>query len=107
MKYNKGTARKRREKHASRRARVSLRALPLKMKVRKGDTVKVISGKDKGKTGEVTHVSPRENRVVVDGVNIVKRHTRATGKGQSGRIVERPAPIHASNVMVVSSKKKA
>lgn len=106
MKYNKGAARKNREKHGSRRARVQVRPVALKMKVKKGDTVTVISGKDKGKKGEVTKVMPRENRIVVDGVNIVKRHTRNTGRGQSGRIVERPAPIHASNVSVVSSKSK-
>lgn len=107
MKYNKGTSRKNREKHASRRPRVSVRPAAIKMKVKKGDTVKVISGKSKGKQGEVVKVMPRENRIVVEGVNLVKRHTRGAARGQSGRIVERPAPLHASNVAVVSGKKKA
>ncbi len=78
----------------------------LKMKVKKGDTVTVISGKDKGKTGEILTVLPRENRVVIDGVGMIKRHMRKTGKNQSGRIVERPASIHASNVMRLDSEKK-
>lgn len=105
MKYNRGTSRKNREKHASKKRRISVRPLALKMKVKKGDTVKVIAGKDKGKQGEVTKVMPRENRVVVDGVNVAKRHLRRTGANQSGRIVERPMPIHASNVAVVGKKK--
>lgn len=76
------------------------RVLPVarKMHVKKGDTVVVLSGKDKGKKGEVLKVLPKENRVVVDNVALVKRHLRKSGRGQSGRIVERPASIHASNV---------
>ncbi len=78
----------------------------MKMKIKKGDTVTVISGKDKGKKGEVLRVLPRENRVVVDAVALVKRHVRSAGRGQSGRIVERPASIHASNVMKVDGSGK-
>lgn len=78
------------------------RARVLKMKIKKGNTVMVISGKDKGKKGEVLRVIPKENRVVVDGVGIVKRHVKKTSRGQSGRIVERPASIHASNVALVT-----
>lgn len=78
-----------------------------KMKVKKGDTVKVISGKDKGKQGEVLRAMPRENKVVVDGIALAKRHLRNTGRGQSGRIVERPMPVNVSNVTLVSGKKKA
>ena len=107
MKYNKGAARKNREKHASRRTRATTRVIAGKMKVRKGDTVKVITGKDKGKQGEVLRAMPKTRKIVVDGVNVVKRHTRGASRGQSGRIVERPAPLDASNVAVVSSKKKA
>jgi len=70
------------------------------MKLKKGDTIKVIAGKDKGKTGSVLRVLPRENRVVVEGVAVAKRHKRGVS-GQTGRIVERPMPVHASNVMVV------
>lgn len=66
----------------------------------------VVAGKDKGKTGEVLRVIPSENRVVVDGAGIVKRHLKKTGGSQSGRIVERPAPIHASNVMLLDPEAK-
>lgn len=73
------------------------------MKVKKGDTVKVISGKDKGRTGKITHFFPKENRVVVEGVNIHKKHTRAKKQGQKGQIIQMPMPINVSNVMIVCS----
>lgn len=69
------------------------------MHVTKGDTVEVIAGNDKGRTGEVLEALPQENRVVVDGVNVRKKHTEMTGDG--GGIVEQPMPIHASNVQLV------
>ena len=68
-----------------------------KMKVKKGDQVIVITGRDKGKKGEVLMVLPKLNRVVVQGVNMVKRHTRATRTTQGG-ILDKEAPIHASNI---------
>jgi large subunit ribosomal protein L24 len=79
----------------------------MKMKLKKDDTVVIVSGKDKGKTGKIIEVLPKENRIVVDGVAVVKRSLRRGGRGQSGRIVERPASIDASNAMLVdpSSKK--
>lgn len=83
------------------------RAMVAKLKVKKGDTVMVISGKDKGKKGEVLRAIPSENRVVVEGIALVKRHLKKGGKGQSGRIAERPASIHASNVKVVDAAKPA
>ena len=106
MKKNKNLQRTNRRRHVSRGKRVAT-LQSVKMKIKKGDTVMVVSGKDKGKTGEVTLVLASVNRVVVDGVGMVKRHLKKTGKGQSGRIVERPSAIHASNVMLVdpSSKK--
>ena len=73
------------------------------MKLKKGDKVMVISGKDRGKTGEVTDVRKDEDRVVVAGVNVMKKHKRAQGDVK-GQIVEKPMPIHASNVMVVDPK---
>jgi len=106
MKYNRGTSRKNREKHVSKKRRGSVRLPAIKLKVKKGDTVKVLSGKDKGKTGEVLRALPRENKIVVDGVNVAKRHLKKTGRGQSGRIVERPMPIHASNVALASKPAK-
>src|SRR5258708_20059334 len=71
-----------------------------KMKNRKGDNVIVITGRDKGKTGSVLRVFPVENRVLVQGVNMVKRHT-SPRPGQTGGIVEKENPIHASNVSLV------
>ena len=68
-----------------------------KMKIKKGDQVVVITGRDKGKKGEVLMVLPKLNRVVVQGVNMVKRHTRATRTTQGG-ILDKEAPIHASNI---------
>ncbi|MBX6350142.1 MAG: 50S ribosomal protein L24 [Clostridia bacterium] len=72
------------------------------LSVRKGDTVVVISGKDRGKRGRVLRVEPRTGRVVVEGVNVVRRHTRPNPpKVLQGGIVEKEAPIDRSNVMVV------
>jgi large subunit ribosomal protein L24 len=73
------------------------------MKIKKGDTVEVISGKDAGKRGRVLVSDPTKQRVVIEGVNMIKRHTRPNpSKRVQGGIVEREAPIYASNVMVVS-----
>jgi large subunit ribosomal protein L24 len=74
----------------------------LKLKIKKGDQVVVLSGDDKGKTGEVTKALPKEGRVVVQGVNLVKRHTKPSQKSAGG-IVTKEAPIHVSNVALVSS----
>lgn len=67
-------------------------------KIRKNDTVVVMSGKDRGKQGKVDRVFPEEGRVVVEGVNIIKRHSRPRSATQQGGIIEREAPISASNV---------
>jgi large subunit ribosomal protein L24 len=73
------------------------------MKVKKGDTVEVIAGKDSGRTGRVLKVDNSRERVVVEGVHMIKRHTRPNPqKNIKGGIVEREAPIHVSNVMVIS-----
>lgn len=74
--------------------------------IKKGDTVKVIAGKDKGAEGKVISVLREESRVVVEGVNLVKRHTKAVqdGSGTTGGIVTAEAPIHVSNVMLVEGK---
>ena len=79
------------------------------MKVKKGDTVLVISGPDKGAKGKVIQAYPKDQRVLVEGVNRIKKHTRVsqTQRGaQSGGIVTQEAPIHVSNVMVVDSDGK-
>jgi large subunit ribosomal protein L24 len=78
----------------------------IKMRIKKGDTVQVIAGKDKGKTGEVLRTLPYENRVVVQGVNLRTRHVKPTQEGESGRIVTEEASLHASNVMLFSTTKK-
>lgn len=75
-----------------------------KVHVRKGDTVVVIAGKSAGKKGKVLEVHPKTERVVVEGVNIVKRHTRPTRTMPQGGIMEKPAPIHSSNVLIFCSK---
>lgn len=72
-------------------------------KIKKGDKVIVLTGRDKGKTGEVTQVLPKEDRVVVSGVNVVKRHQRAT-QTTPGGIVEKNASIHVSNVALADPK---
>jgi large subunit ribosomal protein L24 len=77
-----------------------------KMRIKKGDTVQVISGKDKGKTGEVLRTLPYENRVVVQGINLRTRHVKPTQEGETGRIVTEEASLHASNVMLYSTDKK-
>ena len=79
------------------------------MKVKKGDTVLVIAGKDKGARGKVIQAFPREDKILVEGVNRVKKHTRirTTQRGaKTGGIVTQEAPIHVSNVMVVDSDGK-
>ena len=73
-------------------------------RIRKGDRVVVITGSDRGKRGDVLRVMPKENRAVVQGVNVAKRHTKATGVGQPGGIVEREATIHLSNIALIDPK---
>ena len=74
------------------------------MKVAKKDTVLVISGNDKGKTGRVLRVFPARQRLLVEGVNFIKRHSRPTQTNPKGGIVEKEAPIHISNIMVICPK---
>lgn len=73
----------------------------MKVHVRKGDTVRVLTGEDVGKTGKILEVRPKEFRVIVEGVNIVKRHTRPSRTNPQGGVIERPGPVHASNVQLV------
>jgi len=75
----------------------------VKLKIKKGDTVIVTTGRDRGKVGEVFEVNPVEQRVKVRGVNIVKRHTKST-PGTAGGIIEKEAPIHVSNIAHVDPK---
>jgi large subunit ribosomal protein L24 len=76
-------------------------------RIRKGDQVMVISGKDRGKTGTVLAVIPKKERVTVEGLNMIKRHQRPTqtaGGQRGGGVIEREGPIHVSNVMLVDPK---
>lgn len=70
----------------------------MSMHVKKGDKVVVLAGKDKGKTGEVVLSIPKDSKVVVSGVNKVKRHQRPTRSGQKGTMIEKEMPLHVSNV---------
>ena len=74
------------------------------MKLKKGDKVIVIAGKSRGKTGAIVRVMPKDNMVLIDGINMVKRHRRATSQSRAGQIIEKPMPIHASNVMFADPK---
>ena len=69
------------------------------MHIRKGDTVVIITGKYKGRRGRVLRVIPKDSRLIVEGVNMMKRHTRPSSRNQQGGIVERERPIHMSNVV--------
>ena len=71
------------------------------MKIKKGDTVQVLSGNSRGKKGKVLTVYPDQNRAIVEGVNFMKRHTRPSQKYPQGGVIEREAPIHISNLMMV------
>jgi large subunit ribosomal protein L24 len=86
-----------RKRHADNASRV-------RMHIGKGDTVRVVRGDDKGKEGKVLRVFPKRGRVTVEGVNIVKRHHRARRAEEQSGIIEKPAPIHASNVMLLDPK---
>ena len=74
------------------------------MKIRKNDTVLVITGKDKGKKGKVRFAYPREDKIVVEGANFIKKHTRARGQARQAGIIEREAPMSISNVMILCGK---
>ncbi|MBB6216828.1 large subunit ribosomal protein L24 [Anaerosolibacter carboniphilus] len=77
------------------------------MHVKRGDTVVVIAGKDKGKKGKVLMAMPKEDRVIVEGVNMVTKHQKPSAKVQQGGIVHQEGPIHVSNVMLWDAKAKA
>jgi large subunit ribosomal protein L24 len=74
------------------------------MKIRKNDTVLVITGKDRGKKGKVRFAYPRTDRVIVEGVNMIKRHSRARGAARQAGIIELEAPLHVSNLMLICAK---
>ena len=71
------------------------------MHIKKGDTVKILSGDDKGKTGKVAQAFPAEGKIVIEGMNVIKRHQKSRQQGTKGQIVEKSMPMHASKVMKV------
>ena len=97
LKYKK-TAKKR---NTSRHAINSER---MKMRVSKGDTVRVMRGDDRGKEGKVLRIFPKTGRVLIEGVNIVKKHRKARNADEQSGIVEAPAALHGSNVMLIDAK---
>ncbi len=100
LKYRKREGEKYRKRHAGNAERIKLR-------VRKGDKVRVMRGEDRGKEGKILRVYPKTGRLVVEGVNIVKRHRKARRAEEQSAIVDFPAPIHASNVMLLDPKSDA
>jgi len=89
------------------RTRHEINAEREKLHVAKGDTVRVVRGDDKGKEGKIIRVLTKSGRVVIEGVNIVKRHRKARRAEEQSGIIEMPAPLHASNVMLLDPKSGA
>ncbi len=75
-----------------------------KLRIKKGDNVIVIAGNDKGKTGKVLSVAPADNRAIVEGVNLVSKHTKPNSKAPQGGIIKKEAPIHVSNLSLIDPK---
>lgn len=76
------------------------------MKIKSGDTVLIIAGKDRNKSGKVTEVFPKDNKIVIDGLNIVRKHIRPKKEGEKGQRVEVPRAINVSNVQIICPKCK-
>ncbi|MCL2923371.1 MAG: 50S ribosomal protein L24 [Trichodesmium sp. MAG_R04] len=87
---------------------MSARGKPIRYRlhVKKGDTIQVIAGKDKGKVSEILKVLPKVSKVIVKDANIITKHVKPQQEGESGKIVTTEAPIHSSNVMLYSTKQK-
>src|SRR5919109_5643372 len=96
--------RKRDRARAVNRKRHADNAERVKMRITKGDTVRVMRGDDKGKEGKVIRVYPKTGRITVEGVNIVKKHRKARRENEQSGIIDFPAPVHASNVMLIDPK---
>jgi len=75
-----------------------------KMKIKKGDTVLIITGKDRGKQGTVSRAMPQDNKVIIEGLNIVKKHVRPQGQTRQGGVIEKAMPIHVSNTMLICTE---
>ena len=90
--------------NAKNRARHAVKVERIKMPVTRGDTVRVLRGEDKGKEGKVLRVFPKTGRVTIEGINIVKKHRKARRAEEQSGIIEMPAPVHHSNVMLLDTK---
>ena len=90
--------------NAKNRARHAAKVERIKMPVTRGDTVRVLRGEDKGKEGKVLRVFPKTGRVTIEGINIVKKHRKARRAEEQSGIIEMPAPVHHSNVMLLDPK---
>jgi large subunit ribosomal protein L24 len=98
--YRKSERVKNRRRHEQNAERV-------KLHVTKGDTVRVMRGDDKGKEGKIVRVYPKTGRITIEGVNIVKKHRKARRENEQSGIIDMPAPVHASNVMLIDPKSGA
>jgi large subunit ribosomal protein L24 len=76
------------------------------MKIKKGDIVKILIGKDKGKSGKVISSLPKEEKVIIEGMNLIKKHQKSRKSGQKGQILDKAMPIHVSNVKKTSGAKR-
>jgi large subunit ribosomal protein L24 len=85
-------------------SRHSINAERAKMSVTKGDTVRVMRGDEKGKEGKVIRIYPKTGRVLIEGINMVKKHRKARNADEQSGIIEQPAPVHSSNVMLIDAK---
>ena len=85
-------------------SRHSINAERVRMNVTKGDTVRVMRGDEKGKEGKIIRIYPKTGRVLIEGINMVKKHRKARNADEQSGIIEQPAPMHASNVMLIDAK---
>ena len=97
LKYRKTAKKRNTSRHAINSERI-------KMRVSKGDTVRVMRGDDKGKEGKVLRIYPKTGRVLIEGINIVKKHRKARTADEQSGIIESPAPVHSSNVMLLDAQ---
>jgi large subunit ribosomal protein L24 len=97
LKYRKTANKRSTRRHAINSERI-------KMRVSKGDTVRVMRGEDRGKEGKVLRIFPKTGRVLVEGINIVKKHRKARNAEEQSGIIEAPAAVHASNLMLIDAK---
>ena len=97
LKYRKTSNKRNTSRH-------SINAERVRMSVTKGDTVRIMRGDEKGKEGKIIRTYPKTGRVLIEGINMVKKHRKARNADEQSGIIEQPAPVHASNVMLIDAK---